>query len=448
VFDTKGNGPTLGIDLGTTNSLIGYGDSVFSGLVASNVDTDGWNSVSRDVVSSTIVSSYKTDMGLSDDSKLAVRCSSVVLKNLRDKAAKKMGCDVKNFIISVPAYFTTSQREAVVKAASMVGMNVVRLINEPTAAALYVCRNIKDLVVVYDLGGGTFDVSIVDSRVGNYTTIATKGIVLGGDDLDRAITNEMIAKFKVPMRLRTNLFTKKLDLASRKLKEQLQKVTEGSSTVSIQIGDKTEEFTLSLEEYKSILFDVFSRTISMTQNLIAENIPASDKPKVVFVGGSTIDPHLKGILREEFMWEELDTDIAADWIVAQGVALYAKMWDDGTAWDQVDDVTKRISIEDVSGRSITVIDDNSIVPCENAITIFNSQKGSVLSLRFYQGAELFAKNNEYIGTMEYNYQDVQEAGQGAVSVTVSVSADGIVSVSAYEVLYGEGTLQNIKLSLR
>ena len=136
-----------GIDLGTTNSLIGSGEELYTGLVSSSVNSLTGKQVSRDVVGENIVSSYKVDMTTGSDGDYAVRCSSVILRDLANRVHESTGNIVEDVVISVPAKFHHSQRQAVCKAGAMAGLNVVGLINEPTAAAIYMCRDIKDLVV-------------------------------------------------------------------------------------------------------------------------------------------------------------------------------------------------------------------------------------------------------------------------------------------------------------
>ena len=167
-----------GIDLGTTYSLIGRGDKLFTGLVCSNIDTETGKEVSRDTTGKTIVSSYKKDMSMGESGDLARRCSSIVLRELADRASKVTGEEVKDVVISVPASFTHSQRQAVRTAGLEAGLNVVGLTNEPTAGAICVCKNTKDYIIVYDLGGGTFDVSVVDARTGIYTVLDTNGLMI------------------------------------------------------------------------------------------------------------------------------------------------------------------------------------------------------------------------------------------------------------------------------
>lgn len=437
----------FGIDLGTTNSLIGVGENLLTGLVSSSVDVVDKKQVKRDTVSSNIVSSYKTDMSMSPSGKLSIQCSAIILKELARLGSRRYGEEVKDIVVSVPAYFSTSQREAVYKAAEIAELNLKALINEPTAAALYVCRNIKDLIIVYDLGGGTFDVSIVDSRLGTYSVIATDGIVLGGDDLDQAIVDDAISECKIPIRFRNKLGISKMKSKIRLAKEEIQR-THQSVCVDLSEFGSVKDYVLTEDKYKVIIRQIFGKTIDMTNFIISKNIPSCERPKVVFVGGSSSCPYLKEILKEEIDLEEISSDINPDIIVAKGVALYAELLQLGKAVSYIEDVTKKLCIEDENGRGITIIDSNSIIPCRNSITVNNSQKGNNLSLKLYQGDSIIVKNNAYIGTLVYDYGREVEQNEGIVEVTVEVSTDGVISLTANEVLFGDEFKQEIKLTAR
>lgn len=438
-----------GIDLGTTNSLIGSGSSLFTGLVASSVDTKQGKQVSRDVIGKDIVASYKTDMSIGKEGQLAMECSAVVLKELASAAGKVTHEEVKDVVISVPAYFTTSQREAVYAAADKAGLNVKCLINEPTAAAVYLCQDMKDLIVVYDLGGGTFDVTIIDSRMGNYAVIATDGIVLGGDDLDRHLVNLVVTECKIPIRYRSHVNMSKLKLKLQKAKEEVQKPWRN---IYIDLSDfgAARDFILTEKIYRQAVYDVFHETFVRTRHLIRQNIPISDvsKTNMVLVGGSSNCPYLQEMIQSELNVNIVGGTVKPDFTVAYGVALYADMLSKGTAFKLVEDVTKRLCIEDCSGKTTTIIESNTTTPCANKIVADNSTKSDKLQLKLYQGNSIIASNNAYVGTLEFEYSEEMEPGEGIVEVTVEVSVDGVISLSAFEMLYGEETRQEIKLTMR
>ena len=166
------------------------------------------------------------------------------------------------------------------------------------------CHDIKDLIVVYDLGGGTFDVSIVDSRTGTYSVIATDGIVLGGDDLDTAIVNDAITECKIPIRFRSKQNIKQICNKIRLAKEEIQK-TRTSVYVDLSGYNAIKGYILTEERYRKLIKEVFGKTIHMTNFIINKNIPSCETPKIVFVGGSSNCPYLKEILKEEIEIEEI-----------------------------------------------------------------------------------------------------------------------------------------------
>lgn len=437
---------TFGIDLGTTNSLIGYGDTLYSGLVSSNVDIAERKQVSRDIAGPNVVASYKKDMSTTGTGLLPQECSSIILKELADQAGRRSGCVVEDVVISVPAYFSVPQREAVKIAASKAGLKVKSLINEPTAAALYMCKSLKDLVLVYDLGGGTFDISLIDSRVGSYSVVATDGIILGGDDLDEALAKEVINVCKVPVRYRGKLGMQRLKFKMRLAKEQIQS---SRSNIVIDFNDigLNVVYTLTPERYVEIVREVFGKTIDMTQHIIDVSVPEYEKPKIAFVGGSSQCPYLKEMLRDELGLEEVSCKTAPDLIVAMGAAMYAQMVDMGTAFDLVEDVTKRLCIADAMGRTITFIENNSIIPVRIEKILRNAVTSSKLEISMYQGDSIMASECEYIGELVYDYGRVVEAGQGDVNVTIEVQYDGTIVLQAIEP-FSDKPPKEIKLSIK
>lgn len=434
-----------GIDLGTTNSLIGHGDELFTGLVSSSVDVDTKSQVARDAFGDNIVSSYKTNMTIGDDGQLPIACSSVILKHLCEKASKRTGQEIKDVVVSVPAKFTHTQRQAVWKAAEMAGLNIKGLINEPTAAALYVCKDLKDLVVVYDLGGGTFDVTIIDSRCGNYYVVDTNGRILAGDDFDEALAELAYEELKIKVRFRSGELAKKFLKEIRTAKEILQ--VEGL-TQYLDMSDYgyNGEWELTVDKYIETMKKVFQVTIDLTKSMIATSLDSNEKPSLVFVGGSTACPYLKKWVTQEVGLEVLDYDIKPDYVVARGVALYAKMLEEGTAQKEVDDVTKRLCIEDELGRSITVIEKNTTIPVSQFISVHNTIDCDKLELNLYQGDSILCSENDYIGTLIYDYGQMVKAEEGFVQVTVTVDRDGRVSLIGEDIL--TGMKQDVKLVVR
>lgn len=434
-----------GIDLGTTNSLIGHGDELYTGLVSSSVDVRAKSQVSRDVVSDDIVSSYKVDMTIGESGKLPIACSSVILRDLVNKASQQCGEYIDEVVISVPAKFSHTQRQAVYDAAEMAGLNVRGLINEPTAAAIYTCKDVKNLVVVYDLGGGTFDVTILDSRAGNYFVVATDGDGhLAGDNFDEALANVAMRDMKVKIRKRTPNNIKVLKTNIRLAKEAIQR-SGMTQFVDMSCMD-CPEWKMTLETYCQVMREVFAPTVRLTKQLIQTNLMDTEVPKLVFVGGSTACPFLRDWVSAEVGLEAIENDIQPDYIVARGVALYAKMVQDGTAMDEVDDVTKCLSIENDMGMCDVIIEKNTLIPTSE-IKMFDTPKRSrYLEINLYQGDALLCKENDYIGTLHYDYGEEREPGDGLVEVEVTVDHNGRISLSCTDIR--NNSTQKVALVMR
>lgn len=435
-----------GIDLGTTNSLIGTGDTLYTGLVSSSVDISTKSQVPRDVVGDNIVSSYKVNMTTGKEGQLSIACSSVILKELTKQASMRSGEDVKDIVVSVPAKFTHTQRQAVYDAIKMAGLNAKGLINEPTAAALYVCRDIKDLLVVYDLGGGTFDVTVIDSRAGSYYVVATDGRILAGDDFDRALSRLAFDEMKVKIRFQSEANTKKMIVTMRQAKERLQR--EGMTQfIDMTPYGVNAEFELTVEKYTTVMKRVFAETVSLTKYVINSSLDYLEKPKIVFVGGSTACPYLRKWVQEETGLTAVDGDSTPpDLIVAKGVALYAEMLYNGTADAEVEDVTKRLCIEDDKGGSITLIEKNTIIPIVETQTVVNPHRCDKLEINLYQGDSILCSNNDYIGTLVYDYGEMKEPEEGIVEIEISVDRNGIISLKGIDLLTSRE--QIISLSMR
>lgn len=433
-----------GIDLGTTYSLIGHGENLYSDLVASAVDLTTKKQVDLNYISPNIIHSYKTDMTTGEMGELPISCSSIVLKELVSIAEKRTGEEVKDVVISVPAKFTTTQREATWRAAQLAGLNPKGLINEPTAAAIFACKDYKDLIVVYDLGGGTFDVTILDSRTGQYYVVATDGNgKLAGDNLDRAIANYIMKESHTPIRLKTKLNLMELYCKCRVAKEN---ITQYADTQFIDCPEMGIAFTLTKEKYIELMKETFQPTIDLTLSVMRNSLMEFDKPKLLFVGGSTADKYLREWVKDELGLEEFKIDCNPSFIVARGVALYAKMVEDGRADVEINDVTDRLSIELASGITETIIEKNSVIPTSETHLICNDEDTRYINLNLYQGDGVMAVQNSYIGTLVYDYGQIMAKGTGVVDVEVRVDRNGHVTLLATDLTRNE--TQEIKLIMR
>lgn len=438
-------GRVCGIDLGTTNSIIGHGDELYTGLVSSSVDINTKSQVSRDTVSPDVVSSYKVNMTTGESGKLPIVCSSIILRELVNKAQRQCGEYIDEVVISVPAKFSNTQRLAVEQAAEMAGLTVRGLINEPTAAAIYVCRDVKDLVVVYDLGGGTFDVTILDSRAGNYSVVATDGDGhLAGDNFDNAIAELAANEMRVKIRHRTPANMKRLRASVRLAKEAMQR--SGMDQYIDMSMFEVPDWKLTLDTYCTVMKQVFAPTIRLTNQLIQANLMDIEVPKLVFVGGSTACPFLRRWVEKEVGLDSVVNDTQPDFIVAKGVALYAKMVQDGTACSEVEDVTRCLCIENDLGMSEVIIEKNTIIPVSEIKMFDVSTPNRYLEVNLYQGDALYCKDNDYIGTLMYDYGEVRQPGDGIVEVEITVDHNGRISLACTDIK--NNSTQKVALVMR
>lgn len=435
-----------GIDLGTTNSIIGRDDRLYTGLVSSSVDVKKAEQVSRDVYGTNIVSSYKVNMSIGESGKLPIYCSSVILKKLASVIKDREDEECTDVCISVPAYFATTQREAVKQAAEKAGLNLRRVINEPTAAAIYVCRDIKDYVIVYDLGGGTFDVTLIDARDGSYRTIATSGEILGGDDLDSAMMAHVLKKYKIRVRYQTKENKAKLKTEIRLIKERIQK-ERCDQVFSLEFMGGSKNCLFLVEEYTTLMEEVFTPTIIKTQSLIDSYVQSYESPKIIYTGGSTYCPYLMEWLHEVFDLEEIKYNMPKDMLVAHGIAYVAKMVEDGEDTELITNVTKQLSVELDDGTIFPIIEENTIIPCTVRYPFFNMWDSDTVTVRLYQGNNRLAKDNDFIGTLDYKFDKVMKAGTGLINVDIVVTYDGYVNLRVFNQYESDANAKSIKLKI-
>ena len=433
---------TYGIDLGTTYSIIGAGDELMSGLVSSNVDISTKSQCERDFVGAHVVSGYKVDMTIGASGEVPMKCSTIVLKELAKRAESKTGEKVKDVIISVPAKFSHTQRLAVIQAGKDAGLDVAAVINEPTAAAIYACLDKPGLYLVYDLGGGTFDVSIVSVDSSGARVLCTDGIAtLAGNNFDRKVLDQLCTKFKVPFRYRTAVAVQDVLTDIQKAKEDFQK--DGiPKEIGLEAFGMPGKYMLDSEQYLSAM-RVFEPTITMCKTLLA-TLMGLDQPKLLFVGGSTACPYLRKWVAKELQLEIVPSDIQPDLLVAKGVAKYAWLKDQG--YNIVQDVTKQLAIADRLGVAQPVIYQDTPLPATGEILLVNPESCKVLEVDLYQGDDCIVSNNDYIGTLEFDYGEMVEEGAGVVNVSITVDTNGIVNLTGNDLR--TGNTQSIQLRVR
>ena len=417
-----------GIDLGTTNSLLGLGDKLLTGLVPSIVDIKS-GKVGKDLLHDpNSVRSFKVDISSGIEGGESVLASSKVLMQLKKEADLKGKIKA---VVTVPADFDDNQRRATIKAAELAQIEVVTLINEPTAAALYITKASKEVVVVFDLGGGTFDVSVIDGRFGNYDVQYSAGDPkCGGDNLDSNIVKVLCREGKIsPFRLNPQ---QQLDLRilATNIKIRMQKERKDIVVDLTPYGGSMYTFKEAM--YVQLMQVTFMKCITLMHRALASTTQAGEKFSMVLVGGSTRCPYLKEWIAKEIGQDPVECTYDPDKAVAYGAALYAQMYENNEVDYMVSDVTKAISIGMADGTAQIVIPPNSKIPIEDEIMLWNPVEAEVLSVEVYQGDSGIASKNSHIGTLRYEYGETMKPRMGTVLTTVRVQTSGVVKITCQQ----------------
>ena len=386
--------------------------------------------------------------------------SAMVLREMKSIAEEHLGQEVRKAVVTVPAYFNDNQRQATKDAGRIAGLEVLRLLNEPTAAALSYGfgRGLNQRVAVYDLGGGTFDISILEIGDDVFEVLATCGdTYLGGDDFDDRIIDLLADEFQA----REGINLRKDPYALEKLKLGAEVAKKGFSVDSqseVRIPDIARaedgralavERTITIEEFSSLVVDLVQRTFKVCDEALQQaGIIASDLDGVILVGGPTKLPMIRKAVGDYFQ-QEPKADVDPDEVVAMGAAIQAAALvsasgDDAFLLD-VTPLSLRIGV--AGGLAETVIDRNTPVPIEQTRTFTTYQDfQESVKIRIHQGESRRAAENELLGEFEFTGFKRARRGEVKIDVTFEINADGLVSVTASDQETGHRASTTITLT--
>lgn len=382
--------------------------------------------------------------------------SAKVLMKLKEDAEAYLGETVVDAVITVPAYFNDSQRKATKEAGTIAGLNVLRIINEPTAAALAYGLDKKEAekIVVYDLGGGTFDVTVLETGDNVVEVLATGGnAFLGGDDFDNALIDFLVSEFKSESGIDLKgdvMALQRLKEAAENAKKELSSAMETNINLPFITADATGPKhltkTISRAKFEGLIENFVSQTISKINEVIKDaDVSKSDIKEVVMVGGSTRVPLVQEEVKKAF-GKELNKSVNPDEVVAIGAAIQGAVIKGDVKDVLLLDVTPlSLGIETLGGVMSKLIEKGTTIPTKKSQTFSTAEDNqSAVTINVLQGEREFARDNKSLGN--FNLEGIMPAPRGVpqIEVTFDIDANGILTVSAKD--KASGKAQNITIS--
>lgn len=387
--------------------------------------------------------------------------SAFILQKLKHDAEEFLGTKIQKAVITVPAYFNNLQRQATKDAGKITGLEVLRIINEPTAAALAygLDKHAEQKILVYDLGGGTFDVSILDIGEGVFEVVSTDGDTqLGGDDFDRRIMDWLVEEFRrdtgidlgkdpqASQRLRDAAEAAKKELSARmEAKISLPYITADAT------GPKHLEQTLTRARFEAMIEDLLARTMRIVDAALeAAKLSPEDIDQVVLVGGSTRIPKVQALMAEKFTRGKINKEINPDEVVALGAAIQGGILAGEMKEVVLLDVTPlTLSIETLGGVATPLIERNTTIPVERTKTFTTAEDFQTqVEIHVVQGERKMAQDNKSLGKFSLTGLPPAPRGIPQIDVTFRIDADGILNVSAKDKATGKSASIQIKETSR